>query len=71
MSIDSEAQPEPIKRPDTETHTQATSLNLRRLKRSFAMATNQHGGSSEDTSAPNACRRHSDLLHARQTQVDR
>jgi len=40
MSIDPEAQPKAIKRPETtEPHTHATSLNLRRLKRSFAMAT--------------------------------
>ena len=40
MSIDPEAQPKAIKRPETtEPHTHATSLNLRRFKRSFAMAT--------------------------------
>jgi hypothetical protein len=36
MPIDPEAQPDAPKRPDTGTHTQATSLNLRRLRRSFA-----------------------------------
>ena len=39
MSIDPEAQPESTKRLDTGTHTQATFLNLRRLRRSLAMAT--------------------------------
>jgi hypothetical protein len=38
MSIDSESQPDPIKRPDTEMHTPTTSLSLHRLRRSFSMA---------------------------------
>jgi len=68
MSISSGVQPKAIERPGTETQTLATTPSLRRHRCSLA---NRHGGSLEDSSAPNACRRHSDLLHARHPQVVR